>query len=76
MSKLVRCRCCEASVSDEAEACPRCGQPKPGAGPRPSWEIEVKRLLASGKTIEAIKLVRETHPKLRLKEARDLVDSM
>ena len=75
MSKLIRCRCCEASVSDEAEACPRCGQPKP-ASPRPSWEIEAKRLLASGKTIEAIKLVRETHPRLRLKEAKDLVESM
>jgi ribosomal protein L7/L12 len=75
MSKLIRCRCCEASVSDEAEACPRCGQPKP-ANPRPSWEIEAKQLLASGKTIEAIKLVRETHPGLGLKAASDLVDSI
>jgi ribosomal protein L7/L12 len=75
MSKLIRCRCCEASVSDEAEVCPLCGQPQP-AVPRPSWEIEAKQLLASGKTIEAIKLVRETHPGLGLKKAKDLVDSI
>lgn len=74
MAKLVRCRCCKESVSDEAQVCPRCGQPQPG--PRPSWEIEVKQLLASGKTIEAIKLVRDSHPGLGLKEAKDLVDSM
>ena len=70
--KLVPCRCCGQRVSEEATACPGCGQPFPQ--PDGDWMVEAKRLLMRGRKIDAIKLVRE-QSQLGLKEAKDLVES-
>jgi RNA polymerase subunit RPABC4/transcription elongation factor Spt4 len=72
--KLTSCRCCGAYVSEEAQTCPKCGQPQPGLGATREWESEARLLVAQGKKINAIKLVREATG-FGLREAKDLVES-
>lgn len=74
---LTSCRCCGGRVSNEAQTCPHCGQPKPAreATTAVMDQMESARAaLRDGRKIEAIKIVRETTG-LGLKEAKDLVES-
>jgi ribosomal protein L7/L12 len=59
-------------VSDEARACPKCGQPHP-AHAQPDWEQRARALAASGSRIQAIRMIREATG-MGLKEATHLVD--
>jgi ribosomal protein L7/L12 len=74
--KLTRCRCCDGIVSEEARACPHCGQPDPVPTPEDvaEWQTAAQNLLVQGHAITAIKFVRE-RTGLGLKEAKDLVES-
>jgi ribosomal protein L7/L12 len=68
---LGKCRCCTAPVSSQAHTCPSCGQPRPLAE---WWVGEAREMLAQGKPINAIKLVRDATG-MGLKEAKVLVES-
>jgi hypothetical protein len=59
-------------VSSEARTCPHCGQPDPFTDD--GWIAEARRKLAQGKSINAIKIVRDATG-MGLKEAKDLVES-
>ena len=69
MPTLGFCKCCGWGVSNEATACPHCGQPNP-------YESDLlARALRSGNKINAIKIIREARG-IGLKEAKDLIDSV
>ena len=71
MILLGPCKACRSLVSQEAKACPKCGQPEPYQ----PWPDEIRLLISRGWTVEAIKRVRELTG-LGLKEAKDVVDSL
>lgn len=68
---LGSCICCDGPVSENAVACPHCGQPKPFA----TFKDTVLKLLRTGEKIRAIKLYRETTG-CSLREAKEYVESL
>lgn len=57
---LVKCPACKTQVSVEAEQCPKCGHPKPGAGyrsPKPLSPEALKRVRLKGLLAGAVGLV-------------------
>ena len=70
MPLLGFCKTCHGMVSQEAKSCSHCGQPEPY-----SFPDEVRLLIARGKTIEAIRRIRELTG-MGLKEAKDFVDQL
>ncbi|MEE8451854.1 MAG: hypothetical protein V3R99_08065 [Thermoguttaceae bacterium] len=70
-----RCEKCGALLSSEATGA--ASQPDgPTEDAEDPIEAEVLKLLQSGKKIAAIKLYRENHPGIGLKEAKDAVEAM
>jgi hypothetical protein len=47
LMRLVKCGACGADVSDEAQACPKCGQPTPRAK-RMAWVYPLGIVIVTG----------------------------
>ena len=71
MVPLGLCKVCKGTVSQEAASCPRCGQP----GPYQPLPDQVRILLASGRTLEAIKKIRELTG-MDLKASKAFIESL
>lgn len=72
MPELGICKCCSGKVSNEAPACPHCGQPDPFLRGVP----KITLVQPGSQPIQTIKIVRETIPGMGLKEAKDFVESV
>jgi len=70
MIRLGFCKACKGNVSEEAMACPKCGQPEPYE-PLPA---DIDLLISRGLVIDAIKRVRELTG-MDLKDSKDFVDA-
>lgn len=70
------CEHCQSELPPGATQCPDCGAPAPegGTGAAGDWQAEVKRLMATGQKIEAIKVYREATG-VGLAEAKSAVES-
>ena len=76
MATLGECKTCGVKVSDEAIACPHCGQPNPYTAPDPDrgpWSVVL--IDAGAEKINVIKVVREMTA-LGLKESQNLVENL
>ena len=65
------CKACKGKVSQEAKSCPHCGQPEPYQ-PIPE---DIQLLVSRGRTLEAIKRVRELTG-MDLAASKELVESL
>jgi len=76
MAVLGECKCCGIKVSDEAIACPHCGQPNPYTAPDPHvgpWSVI---LTDAGDNKRNVMLLLRNRFALGLTEAKDLVDNL
>lgn len=72
----MNCEQCGAETPTGKDRCPSCGAPiaQPSSGGATDWQAEVKRLVATGQKIEAIKVYREATD-AGLAEAKSAVES-
>ena len=71
MIPLGFCKTCKGKVSQEAKSCPACGQPEPWQ-PIPD---EVRLLVARGRTLEAIKKIRQLTG-MDLKASKEFIEAI
>ena len=75
---LIQCPECSNEVSEKAVVCPRCGYPLKAATEKgeSGADAEIKRLVARGEKIAAIKHYRELHAGMGLAEAKQAIDAL